>query len=238
MKILIYEPNGQLQKFLASFMIRAKLSPITVDRESNILPLLQSREYEIFLADYSTKEDLLNDIIFNLKLDSRLTFIKIFITTPRPEKSVLQTLIQLGVNGFIKKPFTQDQFQVVFSSWMSKNSFSDNKRIHTRITPAPSDNAMLFLNIEGYGQEIPSEIVDISAGGVAILLPRSFERLMNNHFAVGMKIKGIRLRLRQVAVRINLEVITWVNNRLSLKFADLDDSTNKYIIHYIADNLQ
>ncbi len=238
MKILIYEPNGQLQKFLTSFMLRAKLTPQIVDRENTLLQLLQSREYEIFLADYSTKEDFINDIIFNMKLDPRMTFIKIFITTPRPERSVLQTLIQLGVNGFIKKPFTSEQFQQVFSSWMSKNSFTDNKRIHTRICPAPSDNAIVFLKLNGFQDEIPSEIVDISAGGIAVMLPRSFERLMQQYFTIGAVLKSVRFKVRQVSVRVNLEVVTWVENRLSFQFVDLEESTSKFILHYIADNLQ
>ncbi len=238
MKIVIYEPNGQLQKFLTSFMLRAKLTPVIIDRVSLLFQTLQTRDYEILLADYSTEESAINDTIFNLKLDPKLNFIKVFITTPKPERSVLQTLIQLGVSGFIKKPFTADQFQQVFSSWMQKNSFCDNKRIHTRVTPSPSDNAFLFLKIDGFLQEIPSEIVDISAGGVAVLLPRSFERLMDQYFSAGMSIKNLRIKIRQAMVRINFEIITWVGNRLSLKFVDIEESTSRYILHYIADNLQ
>lgn len=238
MKVLIYEPNGELQKFLMDYMIRNKITPQVVDRETSIFTSLASNEFDIFLTDYTLKEELINDIIFNLKLNDKLNQIKIFITTSRPEKDVLQTLIQLGVNGFIKKPFTHDQFHQAFDSWMKRNSFHKNKRVHSRITPAPADNAFLYLRPESINRDIPCEIIDLSVGGVGVALPRSFERLVHTYFPKGEKFKNVRFKLRQVSIRVHLEVVGALSNRLSLKFVDNPSDTMKYIFHYIADNLR
>jgi len=125
MKILIFEPNGELQKFLTMYMLKNNITPHVANRENEIFPLLASKEFDIFLTDYSVNEEAINDVIFNLKLDSNLNFIKIFITTPKPEKEVLETMIKLGINGFIKKPFNSEQFQISFGKWLSNNSFKN-----------------------------------------------------------------------------------------------------------------
>lgn len=238
MKVLIYEPNGALQKFLTDYMLHNRLTPQIIDREANIFQTLTSRDFDIFLTDYSTKEEIINDIIFNIKLDARLDFIKIFITTPRPEIDVLQTLIQLGVNGFIKKPFVEKQFSHAFGTWLSRNSFRNNKRAHTRVRPMPADNAFIYLRIDQYNRDIPCEIIDISAGGIAAELPRSFERLMYTYFSVGQSFTKVRLKIRRVAIRINIEIVTIIQRRLSFKFTNSKDEALKYIYHYIADNLE
>lgn len=238
MKALIYEPNGELQRFLTDYMLHNKITPQVVDRENTIFTTLASREFDIFVTDYSAKEELLNDIIFNLKLDEHLSSIKLFITTTRPEKDVLETLIQLGVNGFIKKPFTQDQFAQTFSAWLSRNSFNQNKRTHMRVTPSPSDNAFAYLRPHEINRDVPCEIVDISIGGLGVVVPRSFERLVNTYFNQGQIFKSVRIKIRQVSIRVNLEVVGIVSGRLNLKFYETERDVLKYLFHYIADNLK
>ncbi len=238
MNVLIYEPNGALQKFLTDYMLHNRLTPQVVERESTIFNTLESQDFEIFITDYSSNEEIVNEIIFNIKLDERLNFIKIFITTPRPEKDVLETLIKLGINGFIKKPFAEAQFALAFEKWLSKNNFQDNKRAHARISPVPSDNAFVYLRLNQFNRDIPCEIKDISAGGLAIELPRSFERLTYSLISVGQVYTNIRLKIRRVAIRINLEVITIVQTRISCKFAEIDEAAMKYLYNYIADNLE
>lgn len=238
MKVLIYEPNGALQKFLTDYMLHNRLTPQVIDREANIFQTLSSGDFDIFLTDYSTKEEILNDIFFNIKLDERLNYIKIFITTPRPEIDVLQTLIQLGINGFIKKPFVEKQFSHAFGTWLSRNNFQNNKRAHTRVRPMPADNAFIYLRLDQYNRDIPCEIIDISVGGIGAELPRSFERLMYSHFSVGQSFTKVRLKIRRVAIRINIEVVTIIQRRLSFKFSNSKDEALKYIYHYIADNLE
>ena len=236
MKIVIYEPNGELQHFLTDYMIKNRLEPIIVDKISAIYSLLLSKEYDIFLTDYSTKTNEINDIIFNLKLDAELDFIKIFITTPKPQKDVLQTMIKLGINGFIKKPFNLEQFNDVFSKWLKTSSFRNSKRVHARVEPVPTDNAFLYLKTEFHNRDIPCEIINISAGGVAVELPRSFIRFLNTSIKTGTVLKKTLLRIRQAALRVDAEVMMIIDNRLNLKFVNTDDESMRYIYHYLADN--
>ncbi len=237
MKVLIYEPNGALQKFFTEYMLHNRITPQIVERESTIYAALASLDYQIFLTDYSAKQEFINDIIFNLKLNSNLTSIKIFITTPRPEKEVLKTMIQLGVNGFIKKPFVEEQFANTFGSWLKRNSFENNKRAHTRIKPVPTDNAILSLKLDNFDRDILCEVLDLSIGGLSVELPRSFERLLHNYMKIGSKFYSMRLRIRQVAIRIDFEIVTIIENRLNMKFIDVDEQNMKYLYHYIADKL-
>lgn len=237
MKILIYEPNGELQKFLSDYMLRNKIIPTVAIRNSEVLPLLESKEFDIFLTDYSTNEEFVNEVIFNMKLNNELNFIKIFITTPRPEKDILQTMIQLGINGFIKKPFNGDQFSISFGKWLKNNSFRNTQRVHARIEPSPVDNAFIYIKTTLYNRDIPCEIKDISAGGLAAELPRSFVRVADKIAPIGKILKGTKLKLRQVFIRVDLEVIAYVNGKISMKFSNPDDDSLKYIFHYLADNL-
>ncbi len=84
MKVLIYEPNSILEKFLSNYMFSHSMIPMVVDDPAKLLPQLSLKEFDIFLTDYSENQDIINDVIFNLKLNPDLLYINIFITTPTP----------------------------------------------------------------------------------------------------------------------------------------------------------
>jgi len=237
MRILIYEPNGVLEKFFHDYMLSIGIAPLIVSDTKMILPQLKISKYDIFLCDYSTEEDVITDIMFNMKLDESLSIIKIFITTPRPERDVLQNLIKLGINGFIKKPFLQDEFRQVFLKWVTKNSFKEEKRKHVRVTPQPTDNAFAMLPARIQHSQIKCTIIDISVGGIAIKPPFHYDRLLNYSLKTGDIIKGTRLKIRHFGINVDIKVIEVQENRISFCFTNHNEKSHKYLYRYIADNI-
>lgn len=237
MKILIYEPNGVLGKFFHDYMFSIGIVPMITTEVHMLLPQLKLGDFNIFLSDYSNNEEIINDVIFNIKLNKELRTTKIFITTPRPEKDVLEKLIKLGISGFIKKPFLEDQFKKSFEGWLSKNSFSKEKRSHVRIAPQPSDNAFALIKTKFRNVDIKFSVVDISVGGIALVPPRNFERFMLKAFIVGDTVKDVRLKIRHFGITVHLKVVDVKEDRVCFMFVDTNENSHRYIYRYIADNI-
>lgn len=237
MKVLIFEPNKVMETFLTNYMFSKNIVPMLVSDPSQILPQLSLREFDIFICDYSDNQEIINDIIFNLKLNKELLFIRIFITTPTPEKEVLHNLIKLGINGFIKKPFLEGQFRTTFEQWMKKNTFKNNKRVHIRVNPQPADNAFALIRTKYRNSDIKFEIVDISVGGLALKPPASFERLVFKMFQPGDALREVRIKIRHFGIFVDLQIINVKRDRICFSFLNANDKTHKYIYRYIADNI-
>ncbi|MGM0462410.1 MAG: PilZ domain-containing protein [Fibrobacterota bacterium] len=237
MKILIYEPNNSLSRFLRDYTVSQGLVPKIVTHLPMVQPLLSSGSYEFFLTDYSTDQALINDIIFNVRLRIDLTYIKIFIATPKPDKITLQRMIRLGINGFIKKPFSEDKFKQAFSSWLKKNTYKNNKRVHVRISPAAADRAFVVIPWKTKNAPLRYRIMDISAGGMALETPKNQTPEITNWFQKGKKIPDIEVRIRHFKVVVCGVVIAVLENRICLQFTDTSQDALKYIYRYIADTI-
>ncbi len=237
MRVLIYEPNGILEKFFHDYVLTIGIIPLVVDDTKMILPQLKISKYDILLCDYSNNEDVITDILFNMKLDASLATIKIFISTPRPERDVLENLIKLGINGFIKKPFLQDEFRKIFGNWIDKYSFKEEKRKHIRVEPQPTDNAFAMLPARFANSQIRSTILDISVGGIGIQPPPHYEKLLNYTLKKDDIIKGTRLKIRHFSIIVNIKVIDVQSDRVNFCFIDHNEKSHKYLYRYIADNI-
>jgi hypothetical protein len=149
---------------------------------------------------------------------------------------MLQTMIKLGINGFIKKPFSNDQFSQVFTKWLQNSSFRNSQRVHERVIPLPADNVFLNISTEFHNRVVPCEVRDISAGGLAVELPRSFIRFASSSLKSGRIFNNTLLRIRQAAIRVDVEVIGIFGQKLTLRFINTKEDTMKYIYHYLADS--
>ncbi len=238
MNILIYEPNDSLGTFLNDYMFSIGLIPYVTDNVNVILPQLRLGHFDLFLTNYSLEEEVINNVIFNLKLDRELERIKIFIITPNPEKIVLQNLIKLGIHGFVKKPFLEQQFKETFEMWLDKNSFSEDKRRFIRIVPQPSDNAFAFIKTKYSASEIPFKIQDISIGGTSFIPPEEFQKYMLSYFTIGDTIRDVRLKIRHFGITVNIKVVKVFKESVNFTFVNGDEKFNKYIYRYIADSLE
>ncbi len=237
MKILIFEPNTVLGKFLSDYMFSIGIIPMVTEDIHMLLPQLKQGNFDIFLSDYSNNEVAINDLIFNIKLNRNISAIKIFITTPRPEKDVLEKLIKLGISGFIKKPFPEDQFKSAFESWLTRNSFTHEKRKHFRVVPRPSDNAFAVIRTKFRNVDIKFTILDISVGGVALCPPKDFHKLMFKCFVVGDTVKEVRLRIRHFSIHVDIKIVHVEEDRVNFQYVNSNDKSQKYIYRYIADNI-
>ncbi len=235
MKILIFEPNEMLGKFLNDFMFSVGIIPMVVDEHTMILPQLKQGSYDILLSDYSTNAEDINNILFNIKLNKKISHTKIFITTPRPEKDVIENLIRLGICGFVKKPFQERQFKSAFELWLSRNSFSQEKRKHVRVSPQPADNAFMMIRTKYRNVDIKFSIIDISVGGVALIPPMNFQSFMLKCFSPGGIVKEVRLKIRHFGILVDMKVIHIKADRVCFEFINVSDKTYKYIYRYIAE---
>lgn len=237
MNILIYEPNEMLASFFLKVCVSKGLVPTAESDIKKVYSLLSSRKYEYFMTDYGDNKALVNDILINVKLDKRLAPIKIFMNITDPDKTTLQKLIKIGVNGFIKKPIDQALFPKTIDGWLSKHRFRKNKRTHARITPKPTDNAIVMIKTEINPHPLKFGIIDISAGGMAIVPAKGLEKFMPEFFKVNKVIHDVQIKIRHTAITVNIQVISVKNNRASFQFIDCTEENMQLIYGYMAENI-
>lgn len=237
MNILIYEPNDMLATFFLKVCVSKGLVPTAESDIKKVFSLLSSRKYDYFMTDYSDNKAIVNDILFNIKLDKRLAPIKVFMNISDPDKITLQKLIKVGVNGFIKKPIDQKLFEKTIDGWLSKHTFKKNKRTHARITPKPTDNALVLIKTQINPQPLKFGIIDISAGGMAIIPAKGLEKFMPEFFKVKTVIRDVHIKIRHFDITVNLQVVSVKNSRASFQFTECTDENMQLIYGYMAENI-
>lgn len=237
MNILIYEPNEMLATFFIKVAVSNGLVPTAENEIKKVYSQLASKKYEYFLTDYGDNKTIVNDILFNMKLDRNLATIKVFMNLANPDRLTLQNLMKLGINGFIKKPFDQENFRQTLGAWLGKHRFKQNKRIHTRITPKPTDNAIVLIKTEINPHPLKFGLIDISAGGIAIQPAKGLERFMPEFFKVKKVINNVKMKIRHFTVTVNLLVVSVQKNRASFQFTDCNEKDMQTIYGYMADNI-
>lgn len=237
MNILIYEPNEMLATFFLKVAVSKGLVPAVESDIKKVFAALSTRKFDYFMTDYSDNLPLINDILFNVKLDKRLAMIKVFMNIANPERDILQNLIKIGINGFIKKPFDQEQFKKTIDIWLGRHRFRKNKRNHARITPKPTDNAIIFIITNINPNPLKFGIIDISAGGVAIRPAKGLEKFMPEFFKVKSIIRDVHIKIRHFTVTVNLLVVSVQKDRASFQFVECNESDMQTIYGYMADNI-
>ena len=109
-------------------------------------------------------------LITELKQDERTRGMAIIVHTVQTSKDVVMRMVELGVVGYLSKPFSPENAKAKLGAIFSKLATHNSQRRHIRVKPDPDELARVSFRLARPAQMVSGRIVDISLGGLAVEL--------------------------------------------------------------------
>lgn len=109
---------------------------------------------------------LINDI----KGNERLQGVSVIVHTVQSRKEFVQKMVEIGVAGYLLKPFSPETAKQKLEAILAKLSTHNSQRRHIRVVPDPDELTRVSFRLHTSPQLLSGRIVDISLGGIAIEL--------------------------------------------------------------------
>ena len=154
------------------------------------------------------------------------------------DKKIILPLVNLGIAGYILKPFTEEKSLPKLMSAFSKIENKNEMRKYHRISPADNEENRVFLRLSGNSKLISGRLLNISAGGAAISCN---DDLPDEMMHQGDFVSKIQIKLGKLDIIISGDVVFKKGNIFAVKFKKCSEedlfSVSKYIYDKIAETL-
>jgi len=120
-KILIVEDNITQQRIMSVLAERFGLSPEVVGSGTQAVVAIQNQQYQLVFMDWRMPE--MDGIECSKKIreleanSGRHT--PIIAVTAQDEEAIVRECLQNGMDGFLSKPFTVEQFGAIIDDWLN-----------------------------------------------------------------------------------------------------------------------
>jgi len=212
---------------LLSFGIRGIPAP---DRNAALQALATGALVEGAIIDIDNKNVDGIALIQELREGEHTRGISIIVHTVQSSKDFVMRMVEMGVAGYLLKPFSPDTAKTKLAAVFSKLSTHNSQRRHIRVKPDPDDLARVSFRVSGSRQLYSGRIVDISLGGMAAELfnPPPAEML-----TPGMPLARLQFALSGRELAPSASVVLYKSNVLALRFETLGPAEKKALERYI-----
>ena len=169
-------------------------------------------------------------LIEEIKGNSRLSGIAIIVHTVQSSKEAVAKMIEIGVAGYLLKPFDPDAAHAKISVILGKLASHNSQRKHIRVKLEADDMAKVHFRMPGSSQLVSGRIIDISLGGLAAELfnPPAVELI-----SPGSPIPKIEFAIAGKELSPSASIVMLKANVLAIKFETLSLSDKKVLERFI-----
>jgi CheY-like chemotaxis protein len=212
---------------LLSFGIRGIPTP---NRSAALEALKGSDPIEGAIIDIDNSEVEGIRLVSELKEGEGTRRISVIVHTVQSTKETVMRMVELGVAGYLLKPFNSDATRAKLAAIFSKLATHNSQRKHIRVKPDPGDLARVSFRISSSQQLVSGRIIDISLGGMAVELfnPPSAEAL-----CPGAALSRLDFTLSGKSLAPSGSVVLCKANVLALRFDIMNPSDRKAVERYI-----
>jgi DNA-binding response OmpR family regulator len=139
-------------------------------------------------------------------------------------------MVDLGVAGYLLKPFDPDQARTKLTSIFSKLATHNSQRRHIRVKPNPDELARVSFRLGKSSSLVSGRIVDISLGGLAAEL---FNPPEDNPIVAGTPLSRTEISLAGKVLNPSASTVLYKSNVLAAKFDILNPNDKKALERYI-----
>jgi CheY-like chemotaxis protein len=166
---LVTDKNISTRNSLCYILLSLGIKGIPVSNyEEAISKLNKYIDIGAIIVDVDNKDIDGIKLIYALRHKYAGKQICIIINTINTSRKFVTELIDLGINGYLLKPFSIEKatksLKNIFSSY---NPYMKEKRQHIRIQPDPDELLRLYFRMPYYSKLISGKIRNLSMGGVA-----------------------------------------------------------------------
>ena len=173
-------------------------------------------------------------LVTDLKASDSTRGISVIVHTVQTGKDIVMRMVDLGVAGYLLKPFDADTAKTKLATIFSKLATLNSQRRHIRIRPNPDELARVSFRIGRSKQITSGRLVDISIGGMAAELLNPPE---GDSIAPGTPISRMEIALAGKVLEPSASVVMYKMKVLAVRFDILNLSDKKALERYIFKNI-
>jgi two-component system chemotaxis response regulator CheY len=169
-------------------------------------------------------------LITDLKGSDPTRGMSVIVHTVQTSKDTVMRMVDMGVAGYLLKPFDADTAKTKLAAIFSKLATHNSQRRHIRIRPNPDELARVSFRIGRSKQITSGRIVDISLGGMAAELLNPPE---GDSIAPGTPVSRMEISLAGKVLGPSASVVLYKLKVLAVRFDILNPSDKKALERYI-----
>lgn len=212
---------------LLSFGIRGIPLP---HRAAAIQALANGEKADGAIIDIDNKDVEGVGLIETLKGSEVTKGLSIIVHTVQTSKDLVMRMVDLGVAGYLLKPFDPDAAKAKLATIFSKLATHNSQRRHIRVRPDADELARVSFRIGKPPALLSGRIVDISLGGFAAEL---FNAPDANPPVPGAPLSRIEISLAGKVLTPSASTVLYKSRVLATKFDILNPSDKKTLERYI-----
>jgi two-component system chemotaxis response regulator CheY len=236
MAFLVLEDSASVRQLLCYLLLTLGIKGIPVEsNESALNELAAKTDIEGAIIDIDSQNIGGIDLIKALKNNQKTKDIKIIVHTVQSQKEIVVTLAELGVAGYLLKPFSEVESLKKLKNILAHcEDPKENMRKHIRIAPPADDLVRVYFRISGYPQLISGRIINMSMGGLGVEL---MTPVSGDILKPGMLITRLQFTLQGQELSPSGTIAVVQGKILGIRFESLQAADSTSLARYIFDKI-
>jgi two-component system chemotaxis response regulator CheY len=228
---LVVEGVASVREALCYVLLSFGIRGIPVSSRNEALGILDAEgNVEGAIIDIDNRDVEGIELVQELRENERSRGLAVIVHTIQSSKAFVMKMIEIGVAGYLLKPFSPDTVREKLAAILGKLATHNSQRRHIRVKPDPGDLARVHFRLSGQQQLHSGRIVDISLGGVAVEL---FNPAAPDALPVGARIDALEFALGGKALSPAASIILLKSRVLALRFDRLGSADTRALERYI-----
>jgi len=182
------------------------------------------------IIDIDNKEVEGVALVRELKENEKTRNLTIIVHTVQSRKEFVLSMIDIGVAGYLLKPFDPETAHAKLSPILAKVATHDKQRKHIRIQPDESELARVHFRLPSHPSLVSGRIIDISLGGIAVELLNPADPAL---LAPESQIQKLEFVLAGRELAPSARIVMLKSNVLALRFSEMSSSEKTALERYI-----
>jgi hypothetical protein len=154
----------------------------------------------------------------------------VIVHTVQSSKELVMHMVELGVAGYLLKPYSPDTAKAKLAAIFSKLATHNSQRKHIRVRPDPGELARVSFRVSPRSPLVSGRIVDISLGGIAVEL---FNPVAPEALPIGAVVQRLEFTLAGKELAPSGSVVLYKSKVLALRFDLMSPADKKALERYI-----
>jgi two-component system chemotaxis response regulator CheY len=168
---LVVEGSLSVREALCYLLLSFGIKGVPVATRAAALEILESNpDINAVIVDIDNQEVEGSRLIQEMKENESTRGLPVIVHTVQASKEFVLKMIELGVTGYLLKPFREDAARTKLAAILDKLSDHNAQRKHIRVKPDPQEMIRVHFRLPSINHLFSGKIIDISLGGLAIEL--------------------------------------------------------------------
>ncbi|MGA2480141.1 MAG: response regulator [Spirochaetia bacterium] len=228
---LVVESSQTVREALCHVLLSFGIQGIPVpSRAAALKTLAEAEKIEGAVIDIDNTDVDGIALISELKQDERTRGMAIIVHTVQSSKEFVLRMVELGVVGYLLKPFSPDTAKAKLAAIFAKTAGHNSQRRHIRVQPDPGELVRVSFRVSHPPRLVSGRIVDISLGGLAVEL---FNPPAPEELPPGTPIARLEFSVSGKELKPSASVVVYKSKILALRFENIFSADKSALERYI-----